>query len=311
VAVHPAGLGFALALSGTPVAPAGDPLVQGQSVDWFARVTSGAGMTQEVADAVGRPTVDATLVGDHTIDAGGVRTAPGWTTTATPDGVRLQAGPDALLGDSVIDALAEPSQPISQGTGGDGHVPILVGNRIFAFFHHSNPTSVTCIDRSTGQRCPGYPKMLTVGSSDVIGPAAVVGSKIYVHVEQPSATTAPITLQCWDTAADEGCGLVVVDRVPGVSGTTPSRVTATAPVAVGGKIYIGGGTGRLYCVDPVDERAVRNAVGRDRPDGRLVLPGNGHRGARDSGGRQFAGTPEGRLHRHGNRRRVLRLDEPA
>ena len=250
IAVYPAGLAYDAAVGGTPTPPAGDPLVQGQSVDWFTRALSSAGVTQEIADALGRPTIATGLVGDHTLDDGSVQTAKGWTSSRTAGGLQFQAGPDALLGDSVIDALPEPTQPISQGTGGDGHVPILVGNRIFAFFHHSSPTSVTCIDRSTGQRCPGYPRQLTVGSSDIIGPAAVVGSKIYVHVEQPNAVTAPITLQCWDTSTDEGCGLVVVDRVAGIPGGIAPPVAGSAPVAIGGKVYLGGGTGGLYCVDP-------------------------------------------------------------
>ena len=95
--------------------------------------------------------------------------------------LHAKAGSDALLGE-VSDAIPRPLPPVSQGTGGDGHVPILVGSKVFAFFHHCSPTQVTCIDRPTGSLCPGYPKPLNRRPTNIPGPAVVVGTRIYVHL---------------------------------------------------------------------------------------------------------------------------------
>ena len=193
----------------------------------------------------------ATLTGEHRIAAGSVRTAQGWTAGPVDPAGRAasaQAGNAALLGNSVTQAISRPLPPVSQGTGGDGHVPIVVGSEIFAFFHHSLPTQVTCIDRTTGARCPGYPRTLNMGTTDIPGPAAVVDGRIYVHLlaaGNNAAQTAPLSMFCWDTVADRPCGLIILDRF--ASNIEPG---GSAPVLVGGKIYLAGDGGKLYCVDP-------------------------------------------------------------
>ena len=192
--------------------------------------------------------VTATLGGIHTIKPGSVTTAPGWSAGhVTGSSVTAQADASAMLGEADTQLLAKPQPPTSQGTGGDGYVPILVGSRVFAFFHHSYPTSVTCIDRATGSRCPGYPIRTNMNTTDRPGPGAVVGNRIYVTLQVASAyaQTAPLGLYCWDAVAAQPCGYVVVRRFaaaynPGASG----------PVVVGGKVYMTGDGGRLYCVDP-------------------------------------------------------------
>ncbi len=40
---------------------------------------------------------------------------------------------------------------------------------------------MSCIDRETGAQCPGYPHQLSINTSDINGPGAVVGSRIYVN----------------------------------------------------------------------------------------------------------------------------------
>jgi hypothetical protein len=112
---------------------------------------------------------------------------------------------------------------------------------------------VTCIDRTTGARCPGYPITLPFGTDNVPGPAAVVGPRIYVHLLLATgyAQSASLALFCWDTATDKSCGFVIVDRF-----RQTSSPTASAPVLVAGKIWFAGGPqGRLYCVDPDTNKA--------------------------------------------------------
>ena len=60
-----------------------------------------------------------------------------------------------------------------------------------------------------GDVCPGYPKQLQVGTSNINGPGAVAGTKIYTHLLPDSSytQTAPIALFCWDAATDRGAAV--------------------------------------------------------------------------------------------------------
>ena len=144
--------------------------------------------------------------------------------------------------------------PISQGTGGDGHVPILVGSKVFAFFHHSSP-DVGHLRRPRDRRscAPAIRSRSTSATTDINGPGAVVG---HADLRAPAAADrsatprrAPIALFCWDAETDATCGLTIVDRV-----ARTSNPDASAPVLVGGKMWFGGDTGKLYCVDPATGR---------------------------------------------------------
>lgn len=248
VTVAPLSTGYRLSLDGR--ASGADPGVVGAGAhaDWAAGVTPDpADATDADLAAFRRPRIDAVLHGDHTIDAATVHVAKGWAVSDQTDTtIRAQAGDHALLG-SVTESFVRPLPPISQGTGGDGHVPILVGTKVFAFYHHSTPTSVTCVDRRTGMRCPGYPHMLNVASSNVIGPGAVIGTRIYVHTVTATgyAQHAAVGLYCWDSATDAPCPMVLVERTPGAGDPGGS-----APVAIGGRAYFVSGSGRLFCIDP-------------------------------------------------------------
>ena len=246
VVVAPAGASFGASVGGGPAS-----VTQGKEASWRVAAGAPAGATGEVLQALAAPGLTAELGGAHDLKAGSVRTARGWSSDLPgARSVHAKAGAQALLGEAASGVIPKPLPGISQGTGGDGHVPILLGSKVFAFFHHSSPTSVSCVDRATGNLCPGYPKLLTLGSGNIPGPAAVVGARIYVHLYPAAgyAQTAPIALFCWDAAADRPCGLVIVARV-----TSQINPGASAPVLVGGKIYFAGDTGRLYCVDPATD----------------------------------------------------------
>ncbi len=192
-----------------------------------------------------------------------MRTARGWTAEPVTSGARAlhaKAGSDALLGE-VSDAIPRPLPAIGQGTGGDGHVPILVGSKVFAFFHHSTPTQVTCVDRATGSLCPGYPKTLNQATTNIPGPAVVVGTRIYVHLSpmQFAAQRTAQALYCWDAAKDRTCGLIVADRLD------RQYAYASAPVLIGGKLYFGGDGGSPLLRRPRHERAVRGRLAPHRP----------------------------------------------
>ena len=223
-----------------PPSPDAGEVVQGGDARWrVGSVATPSGLSGS-APGLSRD-LSVALDGPHSLVPGSLTTATGWTTTAAPGGFELHAGDDALLGESVNEPFPEPAKPISQGSGGDGHVPILVGSKVFAFFHHSAPTSVTCLDRSTGYLCPGYPKLLNMATDNIPGPAAVVDSRIYVHLRTIGGGD-PYALYCWDAASDQPCGLVVLERGHNGDGS--------APVLVDDEIWALGASGTLHCVDP-------------------------------------------------------------
>ena len=248
IVVAAAGTGYALSL-GKPGPPG---VMQGQRARWTVGVRpTPADADDEALAALAPPAVTAELTGAQQADAASVRTARGWTADPPTDGGRVlhaRAGAGALLG-AASETFARPLPPINQGLGGDGHVAILMGSKVYAFFHLAHPTSVTCLDRVTGAVCPGYPVRLTFDTSSLLpGPAAVVGTRIYTHLMQPATFGSQhraISLFCWDTATTRPCGLTIVDRMPG--GLIPG---GSPVVLVDGKLHFASDTGKLYCVDP-------------------------------------------------------------
>ncbi|MEO6988389.1 MAG: hypothetical protein ABI239_07050 [Aquihabitans sp.] len=187
--------------------------------------------------------VTATASGPHGYVAGSARVAGGWSLSVEGDKVTATPGSDALIGNQATSVLPRPLPPISQGTGGDGHVPILMGTKVFAFFHHANPTQITCMDRATGKLCPGYPKTLPVSTGTAPGPAGIVGSQIWVHVQYSGTYTNTSGFFCWDTETNQTCGLVT-GRLGAESWT------GTPPVMIDGEMWFATGAGQLRCVDP-------------------------------------------------------------
>lgn len=244
ILVAPAGAGYRIAVHGSP-----DPVGPGGQAQWGVDVGSmPGGITGDELLAFDLPAATATLGGPHAISGGSLQLAPGWSGDTDGGALRARAGKNALLGEAATKTFPRPLPPISQGTGGDGHVPILVGSKVFAFFHHSQPTSVTCVDRSTGNPCPGYPKTLPgFGTTNINGPAVVSGSKIYTHLILTGgfAQSASVGLYCWDADANSTCGLKIVARV-----SSTGNPVASAPVSGGGKAWFAVDNGKLYCVDP-------------------------------------------------------------
>jgi Bacterial Ig domain/PQQ-like domain len=262
ILVGPAGMGFGLSVGGAAINGVNGAITPGGQGGWSLNTHAfPAGISGQELSAIGAPSGTASTAGEHSLTPGSLHAAKGWTAGVDGNGaINYAAGKGALLGDSFTQTFPKPLPPISQGTGGDGHVPILVGSKVFAFYHHSHPTSVTCVDRATGAACPGYPKFLNFtddnqsndsfngfGTDNIPGPGAVVGSKIYTRLlgNNNYAQSSPLGLFCWDTATDSTCGYTIVNRY--VQNTDPM---GSAPVLAGGKMWMAGPDGKLYCVDP-------------------------------------------------------------
>lgn len=251
VLVVPAGAGFTAAMTGAPADPGTpDALAPGGSALWQLVVRSTpAGLGNAELGGLPLPAATVKVGGPHGVQAESVSTARGWDASGQGAGtgeLQLTATGSALLGDQSSTDFPRPLPPVSQGTGGDGHVPILVGTKVFAFFHHASPTSVTCVDRETGEVCPGYPKQLQFDAANRPGPAAVSGTRMWVHLSRHGGYTQSKAtgLFCWDAATDATCGLSIVAR------SVSAPHDASAPVLVGGRVWFGGDSGLLYCIDP-------------------------------------------------------------
>jgi hypothetical protein len=246
VVVAPSDSGFTHSVRGSASNPlAGGLVPAGGLAQWgFVVGATPSGISDEELGALPLPELNTEIGGPHAPTDGGLKAAKGWKV----DGGKLVATDEALLGEASSRPFPRPLPPVRQGTGGDGHVPILVGSKVFAFYHHNPQTSVTCVDRETGELCAGYPKRLEMGTGDINGPGAVVGSKIWTHLwpsHSSYAQSAPLSLFCWDASTDSSCGLVIVERMD--KHVDPG---ASAPVVAGGNVWFGGETGKLYCVDP-------------------------------------------------------------
>lgn len=228
-------------LVGPPTVGTGSDVVEGSRAPWEVLLKTPAGMPVGAPGSSEPLSADLTLDGRHTIDT--LSTSAGWASTIAGDrrGAALTATDQAALGDRLEAPIPPPLPPISQGTGGDGHMPILVGSKVFAFFHHSNPTSVSCLDRATGRLCPGYPIQVSLGSTDINGPGAVIGTKMWVHL---FADRNAESLFCWDAATDQTCGFTVLERHDSVNGQ------GSHPVLVDGTVRMVSATGQVLCLDP-------------------------------------------------------------
>ncbi len=253
VTVAPANASFALVAGGTPTATGGA---------WTVGADP-SNVPQDAVSALTVPGVSGEPEAPQTISGASVTNAPGWPGSGSASKISAAATDRALVGDSLNALFPPPLPPITQGTGGDGHVPIVVGTRVFAIYHHTSQTSISCIDRLTGLVCPGYPIETNLSTGDAPGPAVVSGTRFWTHLYPTDSytQTAPIALYCWDTVTNSTCGLTVVDRA-----VTTQNPATSAPHLVNAKMWFGGETGKLYCVDPATSAPCGSiATGGGRP----------------------------------------------
>ena len=169
-------------------------------------------------------------------------------------------------------------------TGGDGFRPILFGNDVFNIFHHtvgSGQQIVACTNASTGEPCPGYPKVLTYGEppqpiSTSFTPMQFVRAdgKMFFPVNRP----ADYGVACFDLVAGVPCGYTQLSSAgtgSSVAGDYPSMIEGSA--AVGTSLYFYGSennagvyTPILYCFDAATQSPCASGARVD-----LSTPANG------------------------------------
>ena len=177
-----------------------------------------------------------------------------------------KAGDGALLGESYGRRRSRGRCRRSrQGTGGDGHVPILVGSKVFAIYHHSQPTYATCVDaqraicRATRRRLAERRRRRGLQQLRQQRPDVVQGSKIWVPCSCRPARRASVGLFCWDESTDSTCGYTIVERA--ASSSMDASARSAARTATRGSRP----KGKAYCVDRASARDSWPVEDRCRP----------------------------------------------
>jgi hypothetical protein len=280
ILVIAAGIAYDFSVAGAP-----NPVAAGGNGNWgFGVMPNTADVAFEELAALPLPEIATTLAGPHELIPSSVKFSKGWKSTGTGTAA---ATSDALLGDAITQAFPEPNPAISQGTGGDGHVPILVGSLVLAVFHHQQNTKISCVDRRTGAACPGYPVQLQASASNINGPGVVVGKKVYLHLwpngyyGSGATQTAPIGLFCWDTETNDTCGWTILDRVGTEAAPKTGNPGASPPIRLGDHIYVAADTGKLYCrntdLTPCATPSIDDGLGVPPSDAEYDIVGHGSR----------------------------------
>lgn len=248
----------------------------GQRVDWTVDWLDGQPADPDADDVV------VSLDGPHEFIEGSVQMPRGWSVSYSGDGdtfvdepaglvthlkfarepVTIPAGVAASSAprDIVLQLLVpRPIPPIvTARNGGDGYIPMLAGDRIYAVWHHmaagANPEpNMVCIDTLTGKACPNYPKVLGWQTSFNQGQGVFVNGKIYI--KNRDATTHGVL--CWNTRTEQSCGyspVATLGPVTGGAGGDGGWDQFSSPVVHNGRLFFAGHNYRVYCFDPNTEK---------------------------------------------------------
>lgn len=202
------------------------------------------------------------LRGPHELLPDTIEMPPGWSVQFSRDGVNWD---DDDSGDlthmrflnsavssegTIVDLGVPPPIPsITTAAGdGDGYIPILAGDRIYATWHHLAAASMVCIDTRTGAKCPGYPKALGMQSSFNTGQGFVHQRRMYT--KNRDATTHGVL--CWNLVTESSCGYVPIATlgpVTGGAGGDGGWDQFSSPVRRDDRLYFAGHDHRVYCFD--------------------------------------------------------------
>lgn len=233
----------------------------GQRLDWTVDWT-------KLAEGTSPEDVVVNLDGPHELVDGSVVAPDGWAVEYSSDGDSWQDSPEGKVthlrfshpsvagGSTVVNVpIPRPIPPIASGSsGGDGYIPMLAGDRIYAVWHHLPATGspaahMMCVDTITGKTCLGYPKLLGRQTSFNQGQGVYLNRKLYF--KNRGATTHGV--QCWDTLAEESCGyepIATLGPVTGTAGGDGGWDQFSSPILYEGRMYFAAHNHRMYCFDP-------------------------------------------------------------
>lgn len=126
--------------------------------------------------------------------------------------------------------------------GGDGFVPILLGDgRIMGINHHQPNPNIWCYDLNLERNCSGYPRSLGSAPNGGSPMSALIETKLYFGDDSGGSEYGQLgKIYCWDTVTHRSCGVSPVVEGGGYAG----------PVEVDNKLYVLTRNHKIDCYDP-------------------------------------------------------------
>lgn len=190
--------------------------------------------------------------------------------------------------------IPKPFNAIQVTGSGDGWIPILMGDRIYAVNHHIGPgAEVICIDRQTEAMCTGYPMPsgTSPGAADLYTGNIVNHTTWADRIFFTANTATDFGLACWNTATDQSCGFHTAAALP--LGVSHHRFARGGGVQlVNDRIFFFDDNNQVHCVQAA---SFSGCSGYPRA---LTLAGSGHPGLQgdDGGGFRSSIQHNGRIY---------------
>ncbi|MCB0037017.1 MAG: hypothetical protein KDE51_23465, partial [Anaerolineales bacterium] len=240
-----------------------DEVDQGGTADWLLEYENTSGEFLPNAE------INNVLSPGQEYIVGSSKAPPGWDVSYSTDNGSTYAATEPAIGvtdilfsnqlispeaGGTLTELPEPLQAVNQGTGGDGFVPILAGDRIYAIFHHQN-FKLSCIDRTTNTVCPGYPKLVTQQvdattysfiADQSPGGGVFINDLVYMMGYRSDGAFG---LLCWDSSTDDLCDTAGYTVMATGYGHGTGWPRAWGPQAIGNEIYLISDNHQIHCFD--------------------------------------------------------------
>lgn len=178
--------------------------------------------------------------------------------------------------------IPEPFTSINTTGSGDGFLPILIGNKVYAINHHIMG-NIVCIDLETKAICPRYPQPVQPNnpvSTDNSLSTAVHGTKIFFTGQQRSR----FMMACFDTATERPCAgsPVALAGLPagGTSANHSNRGGAT--VLIGDRVFAFTDNNQVHCIQAAST-TMASCPNYPKPDGLAAKGVPSRTGSRDTG----------------------------
>ncbi len=217
-------------------------------------------------------TIDDVLSPNQTYVDGSIVAPPGWSWTTPPyaSGNHTQyshsggAAPTSFAMNVAVSGVGEQSQ------GGDGTVPIPVGNRVYGIYHFRNydqanvpGAQIYCWNLSDLSACgSSWPRSLDSGPdhpdlrSTTKNPRHHVwAGRIYYTSTSydPVADETTPGIGCWDTATESACNFIPVSVTwPGQVGYSIGSMVVAGGNGVGNHVFVHAAD-QVFCIDVTTE----------------------------------------------------------
>lgn len=234
------------------------------TVDWVVYYANNTNTTQNGVIITEGPL--------NTIVPGSLQQPTGWTGTLNPTNTVATWTGNAPPINGYISANITTGMATTFNVtgGGDGFraIPyrhIASGNKLRIYFinHHEPMGNLTntanifkCVDTTTGNYCPGFPKKLPKGDNSGKHSASGMYDEEYyidpfgkLYYAVTSTQDKEFGLGCYNLETDTECGFYKIGTTPYNTSPDKSWAYVKGPWKVGNELYMVGGDYKLYCLN--------------------------------------------------------------